>query len=97
MAGRHGRQSGTESAPRAFHVHLHVVRSTPAGKHHPISMGLCRIASWRCMPMQHGIDVCTGCGPEPLYGHSTTRISRHRPWEVTGTRGDEVREQDAHP
>jgi hypothetical protein len=31
--------------------------------------------------MQHGIDVCTGCGPEPLYGcvHLSPRD------EITGT------------
>jgi hypothetical protein len=40
-----------------------------------ISTGLCRLASWRSMSMQHGIDVCTGSGPDLLHcrGHLSPR------------------------
>jgi hypothetical protein len=31
-------------------------------------VGLRCIAFWRVLAMPHGIDVGTGCGPEPLHG-----------------------------
>ena len=43
-------------------------------------MGLDLITSWQSIRMEHGLDVCTGCGPEPLHG----RIHRSPRGEIAG-------------
>src|SRR5712692_5710421 len=63
----------------------------------PIRMGLGLIASWRSMPMQRSIDVCTGRGLEPCF----CRVYLVPLGEVTGTGllfqpGEPVGEISAH-
>ena len=67
VPGCHDRKPGFKRRTGSFPVYTHTVPCTPALYNCPISMGLCLVTSWRIMPMQAGIDLGTGCGPEPLH------------------------------